>query len=108
MIFKRALPALVLAGKKTETRRTWAVCRVKVGRTYAVRRSRFEKAKGRVLVLSTRQEPLGAITEAGARAEGFASQADFFRAWREIHKSAPDLGQSVWVVTFCKATEAKK
>lgn len=110
MIFRPELADLVLAGRKTETRRIanenprspwWRErCRYEPGRSYAVQRGRTEPGVARIEVLGVvRQENLGDITPAGANAEGFDSVDAFMAYWRGLHgRWEPNL--RVWVVRF--------
>ncbi len=105
MIFRPELVDKIRVGEKTETRRLvkgnpqTAVCRYKVGSTYAVQPGRTQRGVARIRVTDVRLEVLGGIDHAGARREGFPSVEAFFDYWRSLHGEAdPDL--AVWVIRF--------
>jgi hypothetical protein len=88
VIFQPALARAVAAGRKTQTRRPVKgdkPCRYRVGSDYAVQPGRGKEAIARLKVLEVREEPVGAITHADARAEGFRNVAAFKAAWVRIH-----------------------
>ena len=94
MIFGERLLNAVLAGEKTVTRRVsnGAPCKYLPGRTYALQPARGRPGIGRIQVVSVRQECLGALTSADARAEGFAGRDEFFAYWRRLYRRVdPDL-----------------
>lgn len=125
MIFSRTLKQ-VLGGTKTQTRRlcyladslgfvtddgvkrkavldnshpSRARTRWAVGRTYAVQPERCHAARGRIEVIDLRrEEDPTQISEADARAEGFADRAAFLASWTVLHRKKPV--QPVWVITF--------
>lgn len=112
MIFKPELAEKVLAGEKTVTRRVpsdnprspWSRhgCKLKVDGCYAVQPGRSQHSLGRVWVQSVDLVPLGRLTAEEARAEGFASPADFERVWSAMH-GGYDPALEVWRVEFRRA-----
>lgn len=121
MIFQHTW-ARVLAGQKTQTRRLvqdadrlwtiehegrapekvlWRGDKVKwrTGRNYAVQPGRNQKAVARIRLLDIRYQFLGHISEAEARAEGFAGLTEFIGTWKMIHGQF-DREQPVWVLEF--------
>jgi hypothetical protein len=129
VIFSRQLAHLVLAGRKTQTRRLVkdsdaGVCRYRPGHTYAVQSRRGGPSRGRIEILSAEEQLLGDITFEDARAEGFRSREEFFAHWAEergrvqpgeldeldpaeraeVLKRIADEPVSVWKITF-KPTE---
>jgi len=72
MQFKREMADLVLAGDKTQTRRLKPP-RYKVGSIQPVQCGYRDKARGHIKILDIREQRLGDITYADARAEGFNS-----------------------------------
>jgi hypothetical protein len=68
-------------------------------RSYAVQGGRGQKAVGRVVITGIRSEGWRSITNADARAEGFASRDDFLHAFKNINWDVKE-GADVWVLTF--------
>lgn len=109
MNFQPELAEKVMAGEKTVTRRVasdnprspWYRhrCALQVGRDYAVCPGRGKHAIGRVRILSARVGPLGWLTEAEARAEGFSSAMAFAEAFADINGKYRD-NTLVWRVEF--------
>lgn len=102
MIFGFEMADKVLAGEKTETRRRGRgdePCPYPPGRCAGVQRGRGMHSEGRVRVSYVRRETLGLIDDAGARREGFADRASFFRYWADLHGHV-NLCERVWVIAF--------
>lgn len=73
--------------------------RFEIGKTYAVQPGRGKVQQGRIKITNIRTDWLTAITEAEARAEGFASRDEFFAAWDRIN-GAGNRRVMVWVLDF--------
>ncbi len=102
MIFGPEMLEKVLSGEKTETRRRGRgdePCRYVPGRDYAVQRGRGMRSEGRIRVSYVRRETLGEIDDAGARREGFADRAAFFRYWAGLHGHV-NMAERVWAISF--------
>jgi hypothetical protein len=84
-VFKRRNLELVLAGKKTQTRRIhkqeW-----KIGHVYSARASWFEKAKAWILITRKFRQKLGDISDEDVKKEGFSTLAEFKEEWRKCGK----------------------
>jgi hypothetical protein len=79
-----------------------------VGKSYAVQPNRGKKAVARIVIKAIRREPVRAIDEQDARAEGFTTREEFLTAWRTIHGSKSNLNRIVWVIEFelqCTASD---
>lgn len=125
MNFTTEMLALVLAGKKTQTRRPvkanerenrWHLGgdtdetineviqgkRLKwlAGREYAVCPGRGKKAVARMQLLSIRRERAIDISEADAIAEGFESREAFWDKLRSLYGKNVDLTAAYWVLEF--------
>jgi hypothetical protein len=104
MIFKPRLVRLILAGKKTQTRRPRRgeeECRYQVGRSYAVQPGRGMESVGRILITDVREELLHELTQPDAIREGFRTTEEFFDYWRELYREGPvGLKVPVWVISF--------
>ncbi len=99
ILFTEHSKALILAGKKTQTRRFWKRPRVKVGGVYQCRTELLGKPFAYIKVLTVDQVRLGDIGEEDARAEGASGVEEFVKAWIGIHGIwNPD--QRVWRVAF--------
>jgi len=85
-VFKRRNLELVLAGKKTQTRRThkqeW-----KIGHVYSARASWFEKAKAWILITRKFKQRLSNISQEDVEKEGFKTLSEFREEWRKINGS---------------------
>jgi len=84
--FKQRNLDLILAGKKTQTRRThrqeW-----KIGHVYSARASWFEKADAWILITRKFRQKLKDISEEDIEKEGFSMLAEFREEWRKINGS---------------------
>lgn len=112
MIFKPRLARLVLAGKKTQTRRPVKAgeetCRYHEGRSYAVQPGRGKPQVCRIKILEVRRELLHEITYPDAVAEGFRTRDEFFDYWRELYKTGPLIEVPVWAIRFCLDDDAPR
>lgn len=118
MIFAYTLD-LVLSGEKWQTRRVIKadeqltrmddIVRVEipgkrvvyeVGKSYAVQPGRGKHAVARIILTGIRREPVAAISERDAAAEGYRSREAFFKAWHAIHGDRANLQDDVWVLEF--------
>ena len=101
MIFSPELLPLVLAGRKTVTRRRYRAgrdCGYREVHTYAVQPGRGKAALARVRVCSVRLISVGEIDKADADAEGFASPAAFWEWWEGHYGDI--RGQRCWRIEF--------
>jgi ASCH domain-containing protein len=99
IVFQPEHVALILDGQKTQTRRLWARCRVRVGSVHACVARRFGAPFARVRVLSVRQEPLGAMSDDDAQRCGYQDRAAYHVAFERIY-GTPTRDPLVWVVDF--------
>lgn len=109
MIFTEDNADLVLAGKKTMTRRRLSEntrspwfkdrCGLTIGQDYAIRPGRNEAAIGRVEITSIAKEMLCRISDEDARREGSLSRQSFFTSWRLLHDGLNPF-EYVWAVGF--------
>jgi hypothetical protein len=107
--FQPALADLVMAGRKTATRRLvsdnprspWyrERCGFRVGQDFAVCPGRSKTQIGRAVVTVVARELLGYLDYADARREGFADAFAFIDAWKAINGSY-DPNALVWRVEF--------
>jgi hypothetical protein len=101
-MFKKALLEKILAGEKTETRRS---CKRKpgvqvydVGQVVGIRGG-YTKYSAYIRITAKRREKLDDITEDGTKREGCTSVEDFKATWiRVAGKWTPGL--LVWVYNF--------
>jgi len=102
MLFKERHVGPIERGEKTQTRRVWKRCHVRVGGTYPVQLRMFAKnadALGWIRVLELRDERLGDLSREDAMAEGGYSQMEFYDVWAAINGRF-DENATVTVVTF--------
>lgn len=98
LLFKPRHRPLILDGTKTQTRRKWEKCRVRVGSIHQARTTLFGEPFARLKILKVRQpEPVSAISDSDARAEGYPDAAAFLDVWRWEFGCEDDR---VWVVEF--------
>jgi hypothetical protein len=93
---------MIRNGTKTQTRRVWKRWHVRVGGVYAMRTRLFghgSEPRGWIRVTERREEPLGQISAADARAEGRYTVDEFARVWERIN-GWWDPYERVAVVTF--------
>jgi uncharacterized protein YhfF len=91
VIFRPELARQIRNGQKTMTRRlveNGEPCRYRPGKHYAVQPGRGQAAVCRIAIESVRQERVGDITFADARAEGFQTTEEFKAYWVAIHDKA--------------------
>jgi hypothetical protein len=110
VIFRPDLAAKVLAGEKTVTRRQMSDnprspwfrggCSIEAGRSYAVCPGRGECSIARIHVWDVQRSQLAEMGDDDAVAEGFASMAEFAKAWTAINLGAFDPREWVWRVRF--------
>ena len=109
MIFRPEMAELILAGKKTQTRRAVKYsdrgkaidCRYVAGKSYAIQPGRGKRATERLTVLEVHTQRLGDADPADVRREGFRTRDEFFAYWIELHGTL-DEDLQVHVITFAK------
>ena len=84
---------LIASGQKTSTIRPWKVCRLRPGGTLVF------NGKITTVITQVEQRRLGDLTAADIKADGFASRADFERAFHE-HYPASTPNTVVWILRF--------
>lgn len=82
-LFKRKHLLKIVAGEKTQTRRTH-VREWKVGKTYGLRDRWFTAPQGHITITRKFRQRLGEISEADVRAEGYSNLAEFQKAWKKF------------------------
>ena len=88
MLFKPCLVEPILNGTKTETRRLWKRCFVKVGNNYKVKTNfRNDSIFATVKIAYIRKERLGNINNEGLKKEGCRSLNEFKRIWIDSYGS---------------------
>lgn len=105
MNFKKELAELVMAGRKTCTRRLvsdnpnspwWREkCAYRVGQEVAICPGRGKHQIGKAVVVSVERMSLGTISPAESRREGFADRGEFIAAWTAINGTY-DADAVVW------------
>ncbi len=97
MLFKPEHVPMIQSGRKTETRRIWKSCHVKVGKLYRIKTQMISKNfDGFIFIKKVWQESLDDITEAGAIAEGYKNRAEYFDIFNKINGDTP-----LWTVVWC-------
>ena len=86
MLFRKKHIELILAGRKTQTRRLpGKSANYHVGRVYSIRDVWFRKAQGHILITRKFRQRLGEISPEDFRKEGYSSLEEFHEAWKEIN-----------------------
>lgn len=75
---------LIASGQKTTTIRAWKTCKLERGSSLSF------NGKMRVTLTRVEQRRLGDLTDDDARADGFATCADFQHAFRSYYPAATD------------------
>jgi len=100
MLFNPEHVEPILGGEKTQTRRVWKRIHVKVGGVYKAKLKMLSRDYFALLkVTEIRQERLGDISEADAKAEGGYTVESYRREWIEINGTW-DPDQVVYVISF--------
>jgi len=112
ILFKPCHVAPILARVKTQTRRLHIPFRWRVGAVHGCFTDMRRGARpfARVRILRRWSEPLGAISEADARAEGYGSREDYLRAFEEMNRKAGavDLGREVSCYEFELVSQGRR
>jgi len=100
MLFKPYLVEPILKGAKTETRRLWKRCLVKVGSNYKAKTNfRSNSAFATIKIAYIRREKLGKVDSGDVKKEGCRSLNEFKRIWIDSYGSwQPDT--QVFVIGF--------
>lgn len=106
LLFKPEHVEPILAGRKTQTRRTWDKPRVKVGGVYQARTSMFGPPFARLRVTGLRRERLGDISSEDVRAEGYETRDDIRRVFERIYHAPWEPDKEVWVIEFQREEES--
>ncbi len=99
ILFKPCHKLQILSGAKTQTRRTWQKCRVKVRSIHQAKTELFGKPFARLRVTSVQEQRLGEITLADAQAEGYSSIDGYKEVFQQIY-GFWDPMVKVWVIDF--------
>ncbi len=100
MLFKPCLVEPILNGRKTETRRLWKRCFIKVGNNYKAKTNfRNDSIFATVKIAYIRKERLGNINTEGLKREGCRSLNEFKRIWIDSYGSWQPNAQ-VYVIGF--------
>lgn len=100
MLFRPYLTEPILNGSKTETRRLWKRCMVKVNKIYDARTDfRNKSIFARIKIMYVRKEKLGSISDDGIRKEGCGSMEEFKKIWIDIY-GGWDPDTEVFVIGF--------
>lgn len=87
--FKRKNVDKILAGLKTQTRRTH-VHEWKIGHVYGLRDRWFDKPKGHILITRKYRQRLGNISPEEISKEGFQTMEEFRSHWENEIMRQPD------------------
>lgn len=99
LLFKHEHILEIKAGRKTQTRRIWKRCRVKIGTVHQVKETLFGRPETTVKILEVNFGPLLDITEQDAYAEGGYTREQYLTKWREINPHSPP-NPNVYAIRF--------
>jgi hypothetical protein len=100
MLFKPYLVKPILSGHKTESRRLWRRCMVKVNGIYDAKTNfRNDSAFAKIKITYVRRERLGSMDNDGVRREGCSSLEEFKKIWIDIYGKWDDEAE-VFVIGF--------
>ncbi len=104
ILFRQEHVGPILQGTKTQTRRTWAKPRARVGTVHLAKtRMLSTEFFARLEILAVYQERLGDISEEDAIAEGYPSREAYLQAFARINRQTVGddfFEQQVYVVRF--------
>jgi hypothetical protein len=98
LLFKKPMIQKIHNGSKTSTRRPIRPM-VKEGGRYHLKIELFKALPDSIQVDRLYQQPLGEMTEADAKREGYSTLQEFQEVWVSLFKIY-DPEQTVWVVEF--------
>ena len=86
MLFKPEHKEMILAGKKTATRRVWKKPRVKVGGIYKAKLKMLSKDYfAKIKVTKLFKQPLKEMTQQDCEKEGYFEMGEFRNIWIKIN-----------------------
>lgn len=94
LLFKKAFHAAILRGSKTTTLRRWRTCRVRAGDHVNV------SSIGRLLIESVQSVRWESLTDADAKADGFASLVELNQVITRLYPNLESDGKSWFRVRF--------
>ena len=98
LLFKTQFLPKIREGKKTQTRRLKQP-RLKIGKSYHIRKNYQTTQPEKVKILNIFQQKLSEISEEEINKEGFKTKQEFIKAWKAIYRSY-DPEATIWVVEF--------
>jgi len=104
ILFRQEHVEPILAGTKTQTRRTWEKPRARVGTVHLAKtRMLSTESFARLEILAVYRERLGDLSEEDAIAEGYPSREAYLQAFARINRQTVGddfFEQPVYVVRF--------
>lgn len=104
ILFKPEHVEPILSGRKTQTRRFWKTCRVKIGSVHQARTNMpWQDPSGLfayIHMLDAEQQELAEMSQADVYAEGYDSLAEYMTALDFINNRIVSLHERPFVVTF--------
>ncbi|HNR58662.1 MAG TPA: ASCH domain-containing protein [Methanothrix sp.] len=102
ILFQPEHVEMIRTGRKTQTRRLWKRPRAKVGSIQLIKTQMISPLNfGSVEVMNVYHEPLGSMTDADAKAEGYDTLEEFRAVWERINGPGSwDPETWVYVVEF--------
>ena len=104
LLFKPEHVPLILDGTKTQTRRFWKRCRVKVGSVHQARTNMpWQDPSGHfanIVIHDWYQQALAHMSLWEVEAEGYRTKREYFAALAQINRREVTGWEEVWVVDF--------
>jgi hypothetical protein len=102
ILFRPEHVPVILAGRKTQTRRLGKK-RWNVGAVHQARSRLFGEPFALLVIRAVRQERLSSVSDEDAKREGYDTKRDYLEAFARIHRAGKRISDRlVWVIDFAR------